>query len=217
VVTKPVLVLRLLPDDSALQLLVPRQSPGLSVRDLYAQLCVECDRIGLAGPPPFMSVVSALETATPGEWLSVLAGFPPTPPTNGSLEMLVDVPVAATGDAYRLHRMAVKAGTPLVRRRPGRAGRPGNDLRLGPIPPSLPREPQMPAGQNTRIGADHVTLLATCDGEAVFRHLRIDVFPSRIIDGDLGRNAKIESTTLPIFITGSVARVRALRPMTTFM
>ena len=204
-VTKPVLVLRLLPDDSALQLLVPRRSPGLGVRELYAQLCVECERLGLAGPPPFASVVSALETATPGEWLNVLAEYPPIPPTNGSLELLVDVPVAATGDTFRLHRMAVKAGTPLVRKRPGKVGRPGNDLRRGPIPPKLPKDPPMPAGQNTRISADHVTLLAACDGEAVFRHLRIDIFPSRIIDGDLGPNAKIESTTLPIFITGSVA------------
>ncbi len=209
---KPVLVLRVLPDDSALQLLVPRNSSGLSARDLYAQLCTECERLGVTNPPPYSDVAAALEMSSPGQWLSVVSAFPPVAPTDGSLELLVNVPVVAAGDSFRLNRMAVKAGTPLVRRHPGKPGRPGHDLRRGVIQPRPPKDPLLPSGMNTTLGDDRMTLVAACDGEAVFQHMRIDVFPAFIHEGDVGTGARIDSPTLPIFITGSVsegARVTA--------
>ena len=210
--SKPVLVLRLLPDDSALQLLVPQHSSGFSVRDLYAQLCAECERLGVSRPPPFSDVAAALEISQPGQWLSVVAEFPSVPPIDGSIELLVDVPVMASGDSFRLHRLAVKAGTPHVRKHPGKPGKPGHDLRRGVVPPRSPKNPVLPSGMNTTLTDDNMTLVAACDGEAVFHHLKIDVFPSLIHEGDVGPGATINSPTQPIFITGSVgegARVTA--------
>ncbi len=184
----------------------------MSMLDLYTQLCTECERMGLISPPSFSHIAAALEQSTPGEWMSVLEQVPPVPATDGRLELLIEVPVIAAGDTFRMNRMAVRAGTPLARKHFGRPGKPGNDLRRGPVQPRAPKDPQLPAGANTKLAEDRMTLVAACDGEAVFQHLRISVYPSLVHEGDLAPNSKIESTTLPIFIGGSVsegARVTA--------
>ena len=160
--SKPMLVLRLLPDDSALQLLVPQHSSGFSVRDLYAQLCAECERLGVTRPPPFSDVAAALEMSQPGQWLSVVAEFPSVPPIDGSVELLVDVPVMASGDSFRLHRLAVKAGTPLVRKHPGKPGigRAGGPLSRGGGRMSSRRTDQFRKVQARRRGGGEVPVTA---------------------------------------------------------
>jgi hypothetical protein len=201
--SNPVLVLRLLPDDSAMQLLVPSRLGALP--DLHARLCRECERLGIAGPPPSSDLSSILGTSIPGQWLTVVAAQAPLPPQDERIEVLTALPVAALGSVPRSHRMVVRQGDVLARRVPGQPGKPGCSLRRGEIPPRPPKQAALPSGEHTTISEDGLTLYAACDGEAVFQHSRIDVQPVLIHDGDVAPHMAIESRNLPVFITGSVA------------
>jgi hypothetical protein len=199
-----VLVLRLLPDAATLQWLPKPRENAPPPPELYARLCAECDRVGIPAPP--VSYFETLvEAAAPGNWLNVMSGLAVQPPVDGRVELLVDLPVAPVGSLPRLHRMLVREGTPLARKVRGEVGTAGLDTVGATVAPRPPKEPTLPAGLHTKVSEDGTTLLAACDGEAVFRHFRIDVHPSLIFEGDVGPREVVRSSTLPIVVTGSVA------------
>lgn len=164
----------------------------------------QCSALGVQIPLAESDVSGYLRHCREGEWVTIASGTPAIPPIDGGADVLVALSAGADTAYSRRGRCFVRAHTPLATLRQGRPGTPGRDIYGRTIGVRTLRTGRLPRGENTYVGDDGTTLLASCDGEVVLRQLLIHVEPTRIVDGatlEVGRTVECPGD---FFVQGTV-------------
>lgn len=152
-------------------------------------------------------VAAFLGSAVEEEWAPLLRGTPPVPPVDGGLRLTVPAPVARLGACGALVR-AGEVVAHIVQPREGQAGR---DVRGHVVEPRRPRNGRPPLGPGVAVGADGATIVATVDGETLYRQARLCVAEGRVIAAaDLPDVTMFDEDTGHLLVIGDLAPGRVI-------
>lgn len=194
--------LRLSAGAHRLDLFLPAEALTVPTDVLLAHILEQCREIGVQAPLSVAQLGARLRECCYGSWIPILERVEPVPPVDEQVELLV--PVAISGQQAQANVQTVRGRTLIARIRPGRSGKPGLDLRTGPLPVRPPRRTRLPQGENTYVNAEGTQLFASCDGAVVLRQMALHVIPSYVHDGDLLVSHGVLRSSTPVTIRGSV-------------
>jgi len=208
---KSTVAVRISPDDMRLDVLLTHSLQQLSSVELTDLVCRACAQVGV--DVSRLEIPGALANQPVGNWLTLLSGVGPIMPSSGRVELLMSIPVFASANPMRRTRLEVRRGQELARLTPSIAGSPGRSLSGREITVPVVKGVRLPAGPNTEISADGMSLLAGCDGEVVLRNLLVEVIPMYVHEGDVTAGSGPLMKTGGLLIKGSVlegGRVEAI-------
>lgn len=152
-------------------------------------------------------VDSFLGSAVEEEWITLQRGTPPVPPVDGGLRLAVPAPVARLGACGAV----VRAGEVIAHIVQPREGQAGRDVRGHVVEPRRPRNGRPPLGPGVAVGADGATIVATVDGETLYRQARLCVAEGRVVAAaDLPDVATLDEDTRPLFVVGGLTPGRVI-------
>lgn len=137
----------------------------------------------------------AQAVAWPGSEAVVAAGVAPVPPTDASIQLLVDLATARVS--------GVPAGTLLARRIPPQPGKPGTDVSGARIEPEEPGDASVNVGDGARCSDDGLLVFAAIDGWPVLDGDVVSVLAERIV-ADLDRTTGGLDVWGNLIVTGSI-------------